>query len=45
MRRDRRQIFAVGDGRQVIDDDDRDVTSMECPLRHLSKGSLAFNPS
>jgi hypothetical protein len=43
--RDRRQKFAVGDGKQVIDDDDPDVMYRECPLRHLFRGPLAFSQS
>jgi hypothetical protein len=45
MCRNERHIFAFGDGKQVIDDDDPDITSMECPLRHLFRKRLAFNPS
>jgi hypothetical protein len=29
----------------VIDDDDPDVMSRECPLRYLFRGPLAFNQS
>jgi hypothetical protein len=43
--RDRREKFAVSDGKQVIDDDDPDVMSRECPLRHLFRGPPAFNQS
>jgi len=40
----RPEVNPVDDGRQVIDGDDRNVTSIECPLKHLFKGPLAFNP-